>query len=143
MVVQRGSPKLELGFGNLVLDKHKHVTIFHCFRETCFSVGHILVDGQERLAMGIHGYYKLDQVTSTHYTIKVEKEQFKFSSLEKFMFIPDMASTPKINATHSWYSIKLLTSDYGGKHQFSLTRGLENVKGCLLANSTFKNFNST
>jgi hypothetical protein len=59
------------------------------------------------------------------------------------MFIPDMASTPKINATHSWDSIKLLTSDYGGKHQFSLTRGLENVKGCLLANSTFKNFNST
>lgn len=127
-----------------VLVGHSHVTISQPFQVTGFSVGgrvvtsegvgvegvKILVDGRERAATDIQGYYKLDQVTSTQYTIKAEKDHFKFSSLENFMVLPNMASIPEIKATHYNIcgSIKLLTDGYSGKRQVGLTHGPENVK---------------
>eukprot|EP01018_Ginkgo_biloba_P008909 Gb_02734 [translate_table: standard] len=127
-----------------VLVEHNQVTISQPFQVTGFSVGgrvvntegigvegvKILVDGRERATTDLGGYYKLDQVTSTRYTIKAEKYHFKFSSLENFMVLPNMASIPEIEATHYDIcgSIKLETADYAGKRQVALTHGPENVK---------------
>ncbi|KAH9318973.1 hypothetical protein KI387_020742, partial [Taxus chinensis] len=131
-------PSMEL------LVEHGQVTISQPFQVTGFSVGgrvvnsedtgvegvKILVDGRERATTDIQGYYKLDQVTSTRYTIKAEKEHFKFSSLENFMVLPNMASIPDIKATHYNIcgSIKLITTGFVGKRQVALTHVPENVK---------------
>ena len=90
----------------------------------------ILVDGQERATTDVQGYYKLDHVMSTHYTIKAEKDHFEFSSLENFMVVPNMASIPKIEATHYniFGSLQIVTSGYCGKYQVGLTHGPDNVK---------------
>ncbi|GLJ20863.1 hypothetical protein SUGI_0380570 [Cryptomeria japonica] len=131
-------PSMEL------LVEHTQVTISQPFQVTGFSVGgrvvnsqgigvegvKILVDGRERARTDIWGYYKLDQVTSTRYTIKAEKEHFKFSSLENFMVLPNMASIPDIKATHYNIcgSIKLITAGFTHKRQVALTHVPENVK---------------
>ncbi|XP_019421853.1 PREDICTED: nodal modulator 1-like isoform X2 [Lupinus angustifolius] len=79
--------------------KHQHVIVPQKFQVTGFSIGgrvvdgnevgvegvKITVDGHERSITDNQGYYKLDQVTSKHYTIEARKEHYKFKKLEKYM----------------------------------------------------------
>lgn len=139
-----------------VLVEHSHVNISQPFQVTGFSVGgrvvtsegvgvegvKILLDGRERATTDVQGYYKLDQVTSTRYTIKAEKDHFDFSSLENFMVLPNMASVPEIKATHYNIcgSLKLVTDGYSGKRQVGLTHGPENVKPQLKRIDDMGNF---
>ncbi|XP_077219224.1 carbohydrate-binding-like fold isoform X2 [Tasmannia lanceolata] len=122
--------------------EHRHVTIAQKFQVTGFSVGgrvvdgnyvgvegvKILVDGHVRSTTDSQGYYKLDQVTSKHYTIVAEKDHYKFNSLQNFLVLPSMASVADIEA--AYYDIcgvvRLISTDY--KAKVTLTHGPENVK---------------
>ncbi|KAL5996451.1 hypothetical protein ACLOJK_026530 [Asimina triloba] len=115
----------------IVSVEHHHVTISRKFQVTGFSVGgrvvdgngvgvegvKIIVDGQIRSVTDWQGYYKLDQVTSKHYTILAEKDHYKFNSLENFLVLPNMASVPDINA--AYYDIcgvvRSISADYMAK----------------------------
>lgn len=94
--------------------EHHHVTIFQKFQVTGFSVGgrvadqngggvsgaSIFVDGQQKATSDNDGFYKLDQVTSKHYTIMAKKDHYNFSILENFLVLPSMASIDDIKATY-------------------------------------------
>ncbi|XP_020582694.1 LOW QUALITY PROTEIN: nodal modulator 1-like [Phalaenopsis equestris] len=93
--------------------EHHHVTVSQKFQVTGFSVGgrvvdgnggvsgaSIIVDGQQKATSDNEGFYKLDQVTSKHYTIVAEKDHYKFSALENFLVLPNMASINDIIAIY-------------------------------------------
>ncbi|KAG0480871.1 hypothetical protein HPP92_011729 [Vanilla planifolia] len=94
--------------------EHHHATIPQKFQVTGFSVGgrvvdgngagvggaKIIVDGQQKTISDNEGYYKLDQVTSKHYTIVADKHHYVFSPLENFLVLPSMASIDDIKATN-------------------------------------------
>ncbi|KAL0919007.1 hypothetical protein M5K25_011070 [Dendrobium thyrsiflorum] len=93
--------------------EHHHVTISEKFQVTGFSVGgrvvdgnggvggaRIIVDGQQKATSDSEGFYKLDQVTSKHYTIVAEKDHYKFSALENFLVLPNMAFINDIKAIY-------------------------------------------
>eukprot|EP01018_Ginkgo_biloba_P008527 Gb_21968 [translate_table: standard] len=123
---------VHISFGGILVE-HNQVTISQPFQATGFTVGgrfvntkgigvegvKILVDGRKRATIDLQGYYKLDQVTSTHYTIKAENYHFKFSSLENLMVLPNTASTPEIKVMHYGICgfIELETANYGGNWQ--------------------------
>ncbi|KAI9099060.1 hypothetical protein K1719_024827 [Acacia pycnantha] len=122
--------------------KHQHVTVPQKFQVTGFSVGgrvvdgnemgvegvKIIVDGRERFITDKHGYYKLDQVTSKHYTIEAKKEHYKFKKLENYMVLPNMASVEEINAISYDLCgvVRMVSGDL--KAKVALTHGPENVK---------------
>ena len=108
----------------------------------CFEGVKVLVDGKERATTDVQGHYKLDHAKSTCYTIKVGKDHCEFSSLENFMVVPNMASIPKIEATHYNIcgSLKLVTHDYYGKCQVGLTHRPDNVKPQLKRIGDMGNF---
>ncbi|KAJ4969122.1 hypothetical protein NE237_015823 [Protea cynaroides] len=126
----------------LVSIGHNHVTVPQKFQVTGFSVGgrvidgngvgvdgvKIIVDGIERFLTDKQGYYKLDQVTSKRYMIAAEKEHYKFSNLENFLVLPNMASIGDIRAVK--YDVcgvvRMVTGGYEAK--VALTHGPENVK---------------
>ncbi|MED6190169.1 hypothetical protein PIB30_103084, partial [Stylosanthes scabra] len=88
----------------------------------------IIVDGHERAITDNQGYYKLDQVTSKHYTIQAKKEHYKFRKLENYMVLPNMASIEDIYAI-SYDLCGLVRAVSGGpKAKVALTHGPENVK---------------
>ncbi|WJX79873.1 hypothetical protein P8452_62950 [Trifolium repens] len=122
--------------------KHQHVKVPQKFQVTGFSVGgrvvdgnnmgvegvKVIVDGNERSITDNQGYYKLDQVTSTHYTIEARKEHYRFKKLENYMVLPNMASIEDIVA-HSYDlcgSVRMVSS--GQKATVALTHGPDNVK---------------
>ncbi|XP_054800411.1 uncharacterized protein LOC129304687 [Prosopis cineraria] len=122
--------------------KHQHVTVPQKFQVTGFSVGgrvvdgnemgvegvKIIVDGRERFITDKHGYYKLDQVTSKHYTIEAKKKHYKFNKLENYMVLPNMASIEEINAiSYDLCGVVKMVSG-GLKAKVALTHGPENVK---------------
>ncbi|KAG4913760.1 hypothetical protein AAZX31_19G204100 [Glycine max] len=122
--------------------KHQHATVPQKFQVTGFSVGgrvvdgngmgvegvKIIVDGHVRSIADNQGYYKLDQVTSTHYTIEAQKEHYKFKKLENYMVLPNMASIEDINAI-SYNLCGLVRMASGGlKAKVALTHGPDNVK---------------
>ncbi|KAK7337534.1 hypothetical protein VNO77_18114 [Canavalia gladiata] len=122
--------------------KHQHVTVPQKFQVTGFSVGgrvvdgnnmgvegvKIIVDDHERSITDNQGYYKLDQVTSKHYTIEARKEHYKFKKLENYMVLPNMASIEDINAI-SYDLCGLVRMVSGGlKAKVALTHGPDNVK---------------
>ncbi|KAL3685286.1 hypothetical protein R1sor_003308 [Riccia sorocarpa] len=123
---------------------HDSVEISKPFQVTGFSVGGRVVDSQgtgvegvkivigdaERATTDSQGYYKLDQVTSTHYTVKARKPHYKFSTLENYMVLPNMASIPDVKATHYAVcgSVNVLSSAHTGVRQVALTHGPPNVK---------------
>ncbi|KAI5442508.1 hypothetical protein KIW84_011529 [Lathyrus oleraceus] len=88
----------------------------------------VIVDGHERSITNNQGYYKLDQVTSTHYTIKVRKEHYKFKKLEKYMVLPNMASIEDIVVvSYDIYGLVRMVSS-SQKAKVALTHGPDNVK---------------
>ncbi|WCJ22340.1 Carbohydrate-binding-like fold [Euphorbia peplus] len=121
---------------------HQHVTVPQKFQVTGFSVGgrvvdgndvgvegvQIIVDGHERSTTDKEGYYKLDQVTSNHYTIEARKEHYKFSSLKEYMVLPNMASVADIKAISYDVcgTVKMVKS--GRMAKIALTHGPENAK---------------
>ncbi|PPS11625.1 hypothetical protein GOBAR_AA09004 [Gossypium barbadense] len=121
---------------------HQHVTVPQKFEVTGFSIGgrvvdandvgvegvKILVDGQERSITDKEGYYKLDQVTSNHYTIEAIKEHFKFNKLKDYLVKPNMASVSDIKAVSYDVCGVVRTVDSGYKAKVALTHGPENVK---------------
>ncbi|XP_028797029.1 nodal modulator 1 isoform X2 [Neltuma alba] len=122
--------------------KHQHVTVPQKFQVTGFSIGgrvvdgneigvegvKIIVDGRERFITDKHGYYKLDRVTSKHYTIEAKKEHYKFKKLENYMVLPNMASIEEINAISYDLCGVVRTVSGGLKAKVALTHGPENVK---------------
>lgn len=126
----------------LVTVEHQHVTVPQQFQVTGFSVGgrvvdergfgvydvKILVDGQERYLTDKEGYYKLDQVTSRHYTVIAEKDHYKFESLENFLVLPNMAAIPDIRAIYYDICGVVRMVDEVHKVKVALTHGPENVK---------------
>ncbi|XP_068304702.1 uncharacterized protein [Pyrus communis] len=122
--------------------EHQHVTVPQKFQVTGFSVGgrvvdgndegvegvKIIVDGHERSITDKQGYYKLDQVTSNRYAIEATKEHYKFSSLNDYLVLPNMASIMDIKAVS--YDVcgvvHMVTAGY--KAKVALTHGPENVK---------------
>lgn len=122
--------------------KHQHVVVPQKFQVTGFSVGgrvvdgngigvegvKIIVDGHERSLTDNQGYYKLDQVTSKHYTIEAQKEHYKFKKLENYMVLPNMASIEDINANsyHLCGLVRMVSS--GQKAKVALTHGPDNAK---------------
>ncbi|KAL6978261.1 hypothetical protein U1Q18_019929 [Sarracenia purpurea var. burkii] len=122
--------------------EHDHETIMAKFQVTGFSVGgrvvdgngvgvngvKIIVDGHERSVTDKEGYYKLDQVTSSRYTIEAKKEHYKFDKLKDFMVLPNMASVVDIKAvSYDVCGIVQMVSS-GFKAKVALTHGPENVK---------------
>ncbi|BBM99994.1 BOS complex subunit NOMO [Marchantia polymorpha subsp. ruderalis] len=123
---------------------HDSVEIAKPFQVTGFSVRGRVVDSQgagiggvkiviedvERATTDAQGYYKLDQVTSTHHTVKAKKPYYKFSTLDNFMVLPNMASVPDIKATHYAVcgSVSVLSAAHTGVRQVALTHGPANVK---------------
>ncbi|GMI76019.1 hypothetical protein like AT3G62360 [Hibiscus trionum] len=88
----------------------------------------ILVDGQERSITDKEGCYKLDQVTSNHYTIEAKKEHYKFNKLKDYLVKPNMASVSDIKAVSYDVCGVVRTVDSGYKAKVALTHGPENVK---------------
>ncbi|XP_050236465.1 uncharacterized protein LOC126686455 [Mercurialis annua] len=121
---------------------HQHVTIPQKFQVTGFSVGgrvvdgndmgvegvKIIVDGHERATTDKKGYYKLDQVTSNHYTIDANKKHYKFNSLKEYMVLPNMASVADIKAIAYDVCGIVRMVNSGQKAKVTLTHGPENVK---------------
>ncbi|KAJ7534510.1 hypothetical protein O6H91_13G097300 [Diphasiastrum complanatum] len=123
--------------------RHEAVVIAKPFQVTGFSVGgrvvdsyghgignvKLFIDETERTTTDGEGYYKLDQVTSTRYTIGAMKEHYTFSSLNDFMVLPNMASIPDLKAIryHVCGVLRTITVDVA-KRQVALTHGPENVK---------------
>ncbi|KAA0046704.1 nodal modulator 3 [Cucumis melo var. makuwa] len=122
--------------------EHQHTTISQKFQVTGFSVGgrvvdandagvegvKIIVDGHERAVTDKEGFYKLDQVTSNHYTIEARKKHFKFNKLENYMVLPNMISVADIKATLYDVCGVVKTIGDGFKSKVALTHGPENVK---------------
>ncbi|KDP28277.1 hypothetical protein JCGZ_14048 [Jatropha curcas] len=122
--------------------EHQHVTVPQKFQVTGFSVGGrvldgnemgvegvtIIVDGHERSRTDKEGYYKLDQVTSNHYTIEARKEHYKFNSLKEYMVLPNMASVADIKAISYDVCGVVRMVNTGYKAKVTLTHGPENVK---------------
>ncbi|XWS31841.1 hypothetical protein CRYUN_Cryun23aG0110800 [Craigia yunnanensis] len=122
--------------------EHQHIIVPRKFEVTGFSVGgrvidandvglegvKILVDGQERSITDKEGYYKLDQVTSNHYTIEAIKEHYKFKKLKDYLVKPNMASVADIKAVSYDVCGVVRTVDSGYKAKVALTHGPENVK---------------
>uniref|UniRef100_A0A7N0VIJ7 Carbohydrate-binding-like fold protein n=1 Tax=Kalanchoe fedtschenkoi TaxID=63787 RepID=A0A7N0VIJ7_KALFE len=122
--------------------EHHHVTIPQKFQVTGFSIGGrvvdgngegvdgaaVLVDGRERSITDNNGYYKLDQVTSSRYTIEATKEHYKFSILKEFLVLPNMASVPDIHAISYNVCGEIRTVSSAYKAKVALTHGPENVK---------------
>lgn len=126
----------------IVSVEHHHLVISQRFQVTGFSVGgrvvdgngagvdgaKITVDGQQRATTDSQGYYKLDRVTSKHYSIVAQKDHYKFTALENFLVLPNMAYIDEIKAVY--YDIcgvvRLITGN--SKAKVALTHGPENVK---------------
>lgn len=126
----------------MVSVEHDHTKVVQKFQVTGFSIGgrvvdgngvgvygvKIEVDGQKRSITDQEGYYKLDQVTSSRYTIEAKKEHYKFDVLKDFLVLPNMASIVDIKAIS--YEIcgvvQMVSSSY--KAKVALTHGPENVK---------------
>ncbi|XP_047316648.1 nodal modulator 1 [Impatiens glandulifera] len=120
---------------------HGHATISQKFQVTGFSIGgrvvdgngigvygvKIIVDGQERSTTDKEGYYKLDQVTSSRYTIEAKKEHYKFKRLDNILVLPNMASIADIQAV-SYDVCGVVQMDNGFQAKVALTHGPENVK---------------
>ncbi|KAJ0979944.1 hypothetical protein J5N97_015418 [Dioscorea zingiberensis] len=122
--------------------EHQHVTIPEKFQVTGFSVGgrvvdgngvgvegaKVIVDGQPKAITDGQGFYKLDQVTSKHYAILAEKAHYKFSILENFLVLPNLAFIDDIKAVR--YDIcgvvQMVTTN--SKVKVALTHGPESVK---------------
>lgn len=122
--------------------EHDHAKVSQKFQVTGFSIGgrvvdgngvgvsgvQIEVDGQKRSITDQEGYYKLDQVTSSQYTIEAKKEHYKFDVLKDFLVLPNMASIDDIKAIS--YDVcgvvQMVSSSY--KAKVALTHGPENVK---------------
>ncbi|MCO5553061.1 hypothetical protein L7F22_006582 [Adiantum nelumboides] len=123
---------------------HTNVLLTEPFKVTGFSVGGRVVDGQGEGVEGveilandllksvtdINGFYKLDQVTSSKYTVKAQKPHYKFSTLDNFMVLPNIASLPEITALKYDLcgSILVDSSVHPGRRQVALTHGPANVK---------------
>ncbi|KAG6575758.1 Nodal modulator 1, partial [Cucurbita argyrosperma subsp. sororia] len=122
--------------------EHQHITISQKFQVTGFSVGgrvvdandsgvegvKIIVDGHERAVTDKKGFYKLDQVTSNHYTIEARKEHFKFNKLDNYLVLPNMISVADIKATFYDVCGVVQTIGDGYKSKVALTHGPENVE---------------
>ncbi|XP_031274126.1 nodal modulator 1 [Pistacia vera] len=122
--------------------KHQHVTVPEKCQVTGFSVGgrvvdendmgvegvKILVDGHERSITDKEGYYKLDQVTSNHYTIEAVKEHYKFNKLKDYMVLPNMASVADIKAISYNVCGVVQMVNPGHKVKVALAHGPEKVK---------------
>ncbi|KAL9435513.1 hypothetical protein AB3S75_021731 [Citrus x aurantiifolia] len=122
--------------------RHRHVTVPEKFQVTGFSVGgrvvdendmgvegvKILVDGHERSITDRDGYYKLDQVTSNHYTIEAVKVHYKFNKLKEYMVLPNMASIAEIKAISYDICGVVRTVGSGNKVKVALTHGRDKVK---------------
>ncbi|ONK63217.1 uncharacterized protein A4U43_C07F12600 [Asparagus officinalis] len=126
----------------LVSIEHHHLVISQQFQVTGFSVGgrvvdtngigveavKIIVDGQQRVTTDSQGYYKLDQVTSKRYSVIAQKDHYKFTTLENFLVLPNMAYVDEIKAIY--YDIcgvvQMVTGN--SKAKVALTHGPENVK---------------
>ncbi|XP_078158461.1 carbohydrate-binding-like fold [Carex rostrata] len=121
---------------------HQHLTILQKFEVTGFSVSgrvvdssgagienaKVILDGQLKAVTDSHGYYKLDQVTSKQYSIAAEKDHYKFSSLENFMVLPNMASVEDIKAISYDVCGVVHMISTNTKAMVALTHGPENVK---------------
>ncbi|XP_024394078.1 uncharacterized protein [Physcomitrium patens] len=123
---------------------HESVKLLEAFQVTGFSVGGRVVDSEGNGLMGVKieiddterattdsdGYYKLDQVTLTHYTIQARKENYKFSSLQNFKVLPNMAFIPEIKATHYRVcgSVHAVNPIHAQKRQIALTHGPDGVR---------------
>lgn len=126
----------------IVSVEHRHLVVSQRFQVTGFSVGgrvidssgrgvygvQITVDDEHRATTDSQGYYKLDQVTSKHYSIGAKKDHYRFSALQNFLVLPNMAYIDEIKAVS--YDIcgvvRLVTGD--SKAKVALTHGPENVK---------------
>lgn len=121
--------------------EHHHVTVSQKFQVTGFSVGgrvvdgnggvsgaSIIVDGQQKATSDNEGFYKLDQVTSKHYTIVAEKDHYKFSALENFLVLPNMASISDIEAIYYDVCGVVRAISPSSIAKVTLTHGPENVK---------------
>lgn len=134
--------------------EHQHLVVPQKFQVTGFSVGgrvvdsngagidgvKIKVDGQQRATTDSQGYYKLDQVTSMHYSIVAEKEHYKFTALEKFQILPNMAYIKEIKAVS--YDICGIVRLFDGisKAKVALTHGPENAKPQMKVTDNSGNF---
>ncbi|CAM8928070.1 unnamed protein product [Rhodiola kirilowii] len=122
--------------------EHHHLAVPQKFQVTGFSIGGrvvdgngegvngatVSVDGRERSVTDKNGYYKLDQVTSSHYTIEVSKEHYKFNVLKDFLVLPNMASVPDILAISYDVCGEVRTVSSAFKAKVALTHGPENAK---------------
>ncbi|KAM0954506.1 putative carboxypeptidase-like, regulatory domain superfamily, immunoglobulin-like protein [Dioscorea sansibarensis] len=122
--------------------EHHHVTIPEKFQVTGFSVGgrvvdgnnvgvegaKVVVDGQSKAITDGQGFYKLDQVTSKHYSILAEKAHYKFRVLENFLVLPNLAFIDDIKAIHYDICGVVRTVTPNSKVKVALTHGPESVK---------------
>ncbi|WVZ71463.1 hypothetical protein U9M48_020048 [Paspalum notatum var. saurae] len=122
--------------------EHSHMTIPQKFQVTGFSVGgrvvdgygagvegaNVIVDGQLRAVTDSLGYYRLDQVTSKKYTITAEKDHYKFSRLEDFMILPNLASIDDVRSVRYDVCGIVRTVTPNSKAVVTLTHGPDNVK---------------
>lgn len=122
--------------------EHQHLVISQRFQVTGFSVGgrvtdssgigvegvKIVVDGQQRATTDIQGYYKLDQVTSKHYSVEAKKDHYKFSPIENFLVLPNMAYIDEIKAVSYDICGVVRLVNGNSKAKVALTHGPENVK---------------
>ncbi|KAJ4775918.1 Nodal modulator 1 [Rhynchospora pubera] len=121
---------------------HHHLTIPQKFEVTGFSVAgrvvdssgagignaKVILDGKFKTVTDGLGYYKLDQVTSKQYSIAAEKDHYKFSPLENFMVLPNMASVDDIKAISYDVCGVVRMISTNTKAMVALTHGPENVK---------------
>lgn len=123
---------------------HNNMFLAEPFKVTGFSVGGRVVDSQGdgvegveilindllKAVTDVNGFYKLDQVTSSQYTVKAQKPHYRFSTLDNFMVLPNIASLPEIVASDYDLcgSIMVDSSTHPGKRQVALTHGPATVK---------------
>ncbi|KAK9747603.1 hypothetical protein RND81_02G002700 [Saponaria officinalis] len=126
----------------IVSVEHSHVTVTQKFQVTGFSIGgrvvdgygagvdgaQLLVDGKERSITDGSGFYKLDQVTSKHYTVEARKQHYKFEILSDLLVLPNMASIPDIKAVSYDVCGIVHMADASYQAKVALTHGPENVK---------------
>ncbi|KAH7444467.1 hypothetical protein KP509_02G079100 [Ceratopteris richardii] len=123
---------------------HANTFLTEPFKITGFSVGGRVVDSQGEGIEGveilvndhvkaitdINGFYKLDQVTSSRYTVKAQKRHYWFGSLEDFMVLPNIPSLPDIVALKydlcGFVLVDIAT--HPGRRQVALTHGPASVK---------------
>ncbi|CAL9068218.1 uncharacterized protein LOC135581844 [Musa acuminata AAA Group] len=126
----------------IVSIEHYHKQLPQKFQVTGFSIGgrviddfgagvdsaKILVDGQLKTITDAQGYYKLDQVTSKHYSIAVLKDHYKFNRLENYLVLPNMAKIEDIKAYYYDICGVVRTISPDSKAMVTLSHGPENVK---------------